>query len=105
MRLAEKWEEVMLTDRMKGDILDDNQLIPILGRIESDLLTRIDPQASTRLFVEIGDTLGSADKPLAGGILADPLKDQPDSFPDFGFVNRLVAPAVERPRIGRCWFR
>jgi len=71
MRFAEKRQQVMFADGIKGNILDDDQFIAIIGGIKSHLAAGIDSQTGERFLVEISHPLGGAGETLTGGVFAD----------------------------------
>ena len=73
MGLAEKRQQMMLADRIKGNIADDDQFVAVLGGVQRDLFAGVLTDAGENLFVKLGHPLRRLEQPLAlGGLLRSP---------------------------------
>lgn len=90
MSFAKKGQEVMFADGIERNITNDDKLVPIIGGIQRDFLTRINRQTGECLFIEIGNPLGGSDQPFPIRIFADPFQDQPYPLLYFISINPFV---------------
>ena len=93
-------QEVMLADRVKSDVLENDHLVVAFLKTGCQLISRVLVQAGEELGVHPGDSLGGVLQSFAVDVFANRANDRGNGLADLRFVDQLII----LPSVQALWF-